>query len=76
MELTVDTGAQVNLLPSTLFLKIRAKQQPKPTAAILLSYGGGLIQHLGKVRLSVSVGNKQGLTDFFVVKKGGRPLWA
>lgn len=74
VELKVDTGAQANLLPRTLFMKIKQKQRPQPTTATLHSYGGGIIQHLGKVRLSVSVGRKQGFLDFFIVKKGRQAI--
>ncbi|XP_042147420.1 uncharacterized protein LOC121836559 [Ixodes scapularis] len=74
VELKVDTGAQANLLPRTLFMKIKQKQRPQHTTATLHSYGGGIIQHLGKVRLSVSVGRKQGFIDFFIVKKGRQAI--
>ncbi|XP_049273470.1 uncharacterized protein LOC125759154 [Rhipicephalus sanguineus] len=69
VQLKVDTGAQANLLPRSLFNRLGTKQQPYPTRSILRHYGGGEIPHCGKVRLAVQLDKRHVLLEFFVVKK-------
>ncbi|XP_070397377.1 uncharacterized protein [Dermacentor albipictus] len=69
VQLKVDTGAQANLLPRSLFKRLRTRQQPYPTRSILRHYGGGEIPHSGKVRLAVQLGERRVLLEFFIVKK-------
>lgn len=69
MQLKVDTGAQANLLPRSLFKRLGTRQQPYPTRRILRHYGGGEIPHSGKVCLTVQLGKRRVLLEFFIVKK-------
>lgn len=69
VQLKVDTGAQANLLPRSLFKRLGTKQQPYPTRSILRHYGGGEIPHSGKVRLAVQLDKRRVLLEFFIVKK-------
>ncbi|XP_072140809.1 uncharacterized protein [Dermacentor andersoni] len=69
VQLKVDTGAQANLLPRSLFKRLGTRQQPYPTRSILRHYGGGEIPHSGKVRLAVQLDKRRVLLAFFIVKK-------
>ncbi|XP_049274113.1 uncharacterized protein LOC119403059 [Rhipicephalus sanguineus] len=69
VQLKVDTGAQANLMPRSLFNRLGTKQQPYPTRSILRHYGGGEIPHCGKVRLAVQLDKRHVLLEFFIVKK-------
>ncbi|XP_077517721.1 uncharacterized protein LOC144128270 [Amblyomma americanum] len=74
VRLKVDTGAQANLLPRGLFEALGTKQQPEPARAVLRSYGGNEIVHMGKVCLPVRIGADTRLVEFFVVKKGRQAI--
>ncbi|XP_077516818.1 uncharacterized protein LOC144127784 [Amblyomma americanum] len=63
-----------NLLPRGLFEALGTKQQPEPARAVLRSYGGNEIVHMGKVCLPVRIGADTRLVEFFVVKKGRQAI--
>ncbi|XP_077508499.1 uncharacterized protein LOC144119850 [Amblyomma americanum] len=73
-RIKVDTGAQANLLPHALFLKVSEVRRLKPSYTLLTSYDGALINHFGTVRLPLRIGGTEEPTEFFVVKKGKQSL--
>ncbi|XP_049276146.1 uncharacterized protein LOC125760308 [Rhipicephalus sanguineus] len=74
VKLKVDTGAQANLIPLGIFETLKSRQPLLPTKAILHSYEGNEIKHLGKVRLVVQLGSQSHPVEFFVVKKGRQAI--
>ncbi|XP_049269009.1 uncharacterized protein LOC119382232 [Rhipicephalus sanguineus] len=73
-KLKVDTGAQANLLPHSLVLKLGKTATTRPSATVLTGYDGGVIKHFGVVTLPLRIGEIEERTDFFVVKKGKQAL--
>ena len=73
-KLKVDTGAQANLLPHSLVLKLGKTATTRPSATVLTGYDGGVIKHFGVVTLPLRIGEIEEPTDFFVVKKGKQAL--
>lgn len=70
VQLKVDTGAQADLPPSSLFNILGTKQQPyTPQGASCVIMGGDEIPHCGKVRLAVQLDQRRVLLEFFIVKK-------
>lgn len=53
VQFKVDTGSQVNLLPLSLFRSANSRQHLIPSQAVLQSYNGSAIGHLGKARTGV-----------------------
>ncbi|XP_049270538.1 uncharacterized protein LOC125758032 [Rhipicephalus sanguineus] len=74
VDLKVDTGAQANLLPWGCYLKMRPKPPLKPSSAVLRSYGGSAIQHVGVIRTEVTLNDTTSVLDFFVVRKGRQAI--
>lgn len=74
VELKVDTGSQANLLPFGIYGRMRPSPEMKPSSAVLHSYGGGTIKHLGIVRTEVTLGDRTVPLEFFVVRKGGQAI--
>ncbi|XP_037526512.1 uncharacterized protein LOC119403675 [Rhipicephalus sanguineus] len=74
VRLKVDTGVQANLLPRGVFDALGTKCQPQPARAVLRSYGGDEIMHMGKVCLPVQIGEDTKIVEFFVVKKGRQAI--
>ncbi|XP_049269025.1 protein O-mannosyl-transferase Tmtc3 [Rhipicephalus sanguineus] len=73
-KLKVDTGAQANLLPHSLVLKLGKTATTRPSATVLTGHDGGVIKHFGVVTLPLRIGEIEEPTDFFVVKKGKQAL--
>ncbi|XP_077551338.1 uncharacterized protein LOC144165064 [Haemaphysalis longicornis] len=74
LSLKIDTGAQANLLPYSTYRKLNPKAQLAPSNAMLRSYGGAAIKHLGITTLKVSLGRRTVNVPFFVVKKGRQAI--
>ncbi|KAK8777878.1 hypothetical protein V5799_020780 [Amblyomma americanum] len=64
----VDTGSQANVLPLSMFRKLKAITL-MPSGAVLRSYGGNVIKHIGKFSAPVTVDDHKVWAEFFVVKK-------
>ncbi|XP_040077642.1 uncharacterized protein LOC120849477 [Ixodes scapularis] len=74
LQFKVGTGSQVNLLPLSLFRSANSRQHLIPSPAVLQSYNGSAIGHLGKARLTLKFQGKVVSAEFFVVKKNRRAL--
>lgn len=74
VNLKVDTGAQANLLPLSCYLKMRPQPPLNPSSAVLRSYGGGAIQHVGVIRTEVTLNDSTSVLDFFIVRKGRQAI--
>ncbi|XP_065289918.1 uncharacterized protein [Dermacentor albipictus] len=72
--LKVDTGSQANLLPYSVYRKCKGMQSLKPSSSILRSYSGDAISHFGVASLPVTIKNRAGSFDFFIVKKGHQAI--
>ncbi|XP_064472560.1 uncharacterized protein K02A2.6-like isoform X1 [Ornithodoros turicata] len=55
VQLKVDTGSQANLLPLSVFKKIVLGIRTRPTTAVLRSYSGGVISHIGTAQLHTKI---------------------
>lgn len=74
VELKVDTGAQANLLPYGIYSKLNPRQSLHPSGAILRSYSGDVIKHIGIMRAEVSLNGRIATLSFFVVRKGRQAI--
>ncbi|XP_037499581.1 uncharacterized protein K02A2.6-like isoform X2 [Rhipicephalus sanguineus] len=64
----VDTGSQANVLPLSMFRKLKMTTL-MPSSAVLRSYGGNMIKHIGKFSALIEIGDRKACAEFFVVKK-------
>ncbi|KAL3209944.1 hypothetical protein MRX96_037584 [Rhipicephalus microplus] len=64
----VDTGSQANVLPLSMFPKIKMTTL-MPSSAVVKSYAGNTIKHIGKVSVLIEIGGRKACAEFFVVKK-------
>ncbi|KAL3183396.1 hypothetical protein MRX96_000357 [Rhipicephalus microplus] len=64
----VDTGSQANVLPLSMFRKLKTTTL-MPSSAVLRSYGGNTIKHIGKFSALIEIGGRKACTEFFVLKK-------
>nr|XP_050038499.1 uncharacterized protein K02A2.6-like [Dermacentor andersoni] len=74
VHMKVDTGAQANLLPLSLYRRLKRKPPLRPSQTVLSGYGGNAIQHVGTTVLPLQVGDKCEQLVFYVVKKGKQAL--
>lgn len=70
----VDTGAQANLLPHSLFIRLKTAAKVRPSKTTLTSYEGNVIEHFGTAALPLRLGNQERQITFFIVKKGKQAL--
>lgn len=73
-RLKVDTGAQANLLPLSMYKRLRLSTPLEPSSTTLRSYGGATLEHMGKVCLDVQIHGQRGRLNFFIMKKGRQAL--
>ncbi|KAL3186400.1 hypothetical protein MRX96_028112 [Rhipicephalus microplus] len=64
----VDTGSQANVLPLSMFRKLKTTTL-MPSSDVLRSYGGNTIKHIGKFSALIEIGGRKACAEFFVVKK-------
>ncbi|XP_075560009.1 uncharacterized protein LOC142591584 [Dermacentor variabilis] len=74
VQLKVDTGSQANLLPYGLYAKMNPQPPLYPSSAILRSYGGDVIKHIGVMRAEVSLNGCIAMLSFFVARKGRQAI--
>ncbi|XP_070382812.1 uncharacterized protein [Dermacentor albipictus] len=74
VQLKVDTGSQANLLPYGLYAKMNPQPPLYPSSAILRSYGGDVIKHIGVMRVEVSLNGCIAMLSFFVARKGRQAI--
>ncbi|XP_049273555.1 uncharacterized protein LOC125759180 [Rhipicephalus sanguineus] len=74
VSLKVDTGSQANLLPRTIFERLKVKTSLKASSSILRSYSGNVINHVGVATLPVAVNNRSEYFDFFIVRKSNQAI--
>lgn len=67
--LKVDTGSQANLLPYSVYRRCKGDLKLHPSCAVLRSYSGGVIKHVGVATLQVEMNHRSCRISFFVVKK-------
>lgn len=72
----LDTGAQVYLLPHSLFTRLKIAVRVCPSKTTLTSYKGNVIDHFGTASLPPRLGNKEQQVTFFIVEKGRQALLA
>ncbi|XP_070377310.1 uncharacterized protein [Dermacentor albipictus] len=70
VELKVDTGSQVNLMPVGIYKRMRPSPEMKQSSVVLHSYSGDTIKHLGVIQTEVTLGDRTVPLEFFVVRKG------
>lgn len=68
--LKIDTGAQANLLPHSIYRKVRRSGPLTPTSSMLRAYNGGTIPHYGTTTQDVVLDNRKEKIKFFVVEHG------
>ncbi|XP_075723392.1 uncharacterized protein LOC142765740 [Rhipicephalus microplus] len=64
----VDTESQANVLPLSMFRKLKTTTL-MPSTAVLRSYGGNTIKQIGKFSALIEIGVRKACAEFFVVKK-------
>lgn len=69
VSLKVDTGSQANLLPLSVYNRFRKKPVVIPSNAVLRSYSGNVIKHIGVVTQEVIINKRHCQIDVFVVKR-------
>nr|XP_037285080.1 uncharacterized protein LOC119178014 [Rhipicephalus microplus] len=74
LHLKVDTGAQANLLPYSVYKKLQLRSRLRASNSVLRTYDGGIVKHLGIVTVKLALSTKATDIDFFVVKKGRQAL--
>lgn len=74
VQLKVDTGSEANLLPFGPYKKMHPKPPLQSSSAVLRSYGGGLIKHLGVIRAEVEICSRKTIMDFFIVRNGRQAI--
>nr|XP_037273210.1 uncharacterized protein LOC119165126 [Rhipicephalus microplus] len=62
------SGSQANVLPLSMFRKLKTTTL-MPSSAVLRSYGGNTIKHIGKFSALIGIGGRKACAEFFVVKK-------
>lgn len=70
----LDTGAEVNVLPKSLFKKLDKQFKLRPFLANIQSYSGHSMKHLGVVSLISIVKNIVTLIDFVIVDAEITPI--
>lgn len=65
----VDTGSQANLLPLSVYKRIRTKRALRPSCSVLRSYSGNVIRHYGVTTQVVKLGSRRIVAQFFVVEQ-------
>lgn len=71
----LDTGAQCNIIPITVFNKINKKPKLFTTKTTLKAYGGHNIELIGKCQMTLTLPGKELLCEFFIVNtKYTKPL--
>nr|XP_037270547.1 uncharacterized protein LOC119162178 [Rhipicephalus microplus] len=63
----VDTGSQANVRPLSMFRKLKTTTL-MPSSAVLRSYDGNTIKHIGKFSALIGIGGRKACAEFFVVK--------
>ena len=75
LNFKVDSGAEVNVLPYELFLKIGLHiTELRKTSMILEAFGGSKIVPMGEIDLEISYKSKSYLLKFIVIKGKFTPL--
>lgn len=74
LNLKVDTGAQANLLPYSMYRKLQPSSRLRATNSVLRTYDGGIIKHIGIVTMKLALSTNTADIDFFVVKTGRQAL--
>ncbi|KAL3195899.1 hypothetical protein MRX96_045480 [Rhipicephalus microplus] len=64
----VDTGSQANVLPLSMFRKLKTTILI-PSSAALRSYGGNTIKNISKIAALIEIGGRKACAEVFVVKK-------
>ena len=70
----LDTGAQVNVLPSYLLQQLDHNLTPRPTTTTVCTYTGDAIPVLGTCELQCTVNNKNHLLQFIIVDLDVQPV--
>lgn len=74
VQLKVDTRSEANLLPFGPYKKMHPKPLLQPSSTVLHLYGGGLIKHLGVIRVEVEIDSRKTIMDFFIVRNGHQAI--
>lgn len=70
----LDTGADVNVLPLTIFQKIPGPAQLEPSHIALVAYGGARLKPKGTVTFTCETSNAKAKLLFFVTTQSSTPI--
>lgn len=70
----LDTGAEVNVLPTSYFTRLETNKQVRPCLRTLEAFGGELIRPKYSIVLTCSTSNKSLDQEFFIVDKNTVPI--
>ena len=70
----LDTGAEANVLPVTVFNKLSIRPSLQPTTTRLTAYGGSLISAIGTCELNCEINGNSHRIKFYVVDVDSQPI--
>ncbi|XP_077507814.1 uncharacterized protein LOC144118910 [Amblyomma americanum] len=70
----VDTGSQANIVPVTLYRRLKNTASLQKSTAVLKAYNGSAIKHVGVDREILVLNGVAHVVTFFVVKKGRQAI--
>ncbi|XP_041473613.1 uncharacterized protein K02A2.6-like [Lytechinus variegatus] len=75
MQMELDTGAAVSVMPKSAFDKIKPQPKLKPTSVKLKTFSEELLKPLGVARVNVEIDGQSATLDLYVTKTGTNPLF-
>lgn len=63
----LDTGAEANVMPASVFERLPGKPRLQKTKTVLTAYGNSKIQPLGTTTLEARINEKKQLLEFYIV---------
>lgn len=67
VKFKIDTGAQINVLPASLFKNVKCKINVKPYIGTVSGYGGTVLDVVGFCTLTVVINQQEYKLDFVII---------
>ena len=74
LSMKVDSGAQANIISYSCYKKLLNKPPPVESKTVLSTVDGTPLKHFGKIRVTLSLGNRSLKTEIYVVKRKTEPI--
>jgi hypothetical protein len=75
MQMKLDTGAQVNVLPRKIVEDVSENVHVRPTGLLLEAYGGTKVKPEGIATICCKYRGKDAHLDFVIVDCDSQPYW-